>query len=195
MSSGSVPGRARDSWQAGVPSQAGDRARVPGGRTIQPIDRVVARCRRPATAGLSGGGALAGEVRHLEWLLAATSRACRGGRHADIRYRDQAPTKGDRIYLVRQGGRASFPIPRPIEMEAFRAWSRRNSPSRPAARAAPLESVDEILPARVMVRTPMRSATPHRSLIGCRTNQSRRGHLKAATTAMLASKTFSQRFR
>jgi hypothetical protein len=85
---------------------------------------------------------------HLEWLLAATSRARTAVDMLTFVYRDPGTYGDDRIYLIRQGVvRASFPDPTtPIEVEAFRAvvatdTARPESPSGPL----PLESVDEIL--------------------------------------------------
>ena len=60
---------------------------------------------------------------HLEWLLAATSRARTAVDLLTFVYRDPGTYGDDRVYLVRQGVvRATFPDPTtPIETEAFRA--------------------------------------------------------------------------
>ncbi len=119
------------------------------GRTIQPIDRVVDAMQEAAS---SDRFELAVRWRekfeHLEWLLAATSRARTAVDMLTFVYRDPGTFGDDRIYLIRQGVvRAAFPDPTtPIETEAFRAvvaaeLARPDPPPGPL----PLEAVDEIL--------------------------------------------------
>jgi len=119
------------------------------GRTIQPIDRVVSAMQEASKADRFEAAARWREkFEHLEWLLAATSRARTAVDMLTFVYRDPGTYGDDRIYLIRQGVvRASFSDPTtPIEVEAFRAvvasdTARPESPSGPL----PLESVDEIL--------------------------------------------------
>jgi excinuclease ABC subunit C len=119
------------------------------GRTIQPIDRVVSAMQEASKADRFEAAVRWREkFEHLEWLLAATSRARTAVDMLTFVYRDPGTYGDDRIYLIRQGVvRASFPDPTtPIEVEAFRAvvatdTARPESPSGPL----PLESVDEIL--------------------------------------------------
>jgi excinuclease ABC subunit C len=119
------------------------------GRTIQPIDRVVTAMQEAALADRFEVAARWREkFEHLEWLLAATSRARTAVDMLTFVYRDPGTYGDDRIYLIRQGVvRASFPDPTtPIEVEAFRAAvaaeaARPDPPPGPL----PLESVDEIL--------------------------------------------------
>jgi excinuclease ABC subunit C len=119
------------------------------GRTIQPIDRVVGAMQEAASTDRFEVAARWREkFEHLEWLLAATSRARTAVDMLTFAYRDPGTYGDDRIYLIRQGVvRASFPDPTtPIEDEAFRAavgaeCERPDAPPGPL----PLESVDEIL--------------------------------------------------
>jgi excinuclease ABC subunit C len=119
------------------------------GRTIQPIDRVVSAMQAAAGAARFEVAARWREkFEHLEWLLAATSRARTAVDLLTFVYRDPGTYGDDRIYLIRQGVvRASFPDPTtPIETEAFRAvvaaeTARPDPPPGPL----PLEWVDEIL--------------------------------------------------
>jgi excinuclease ABC subunit C len=119
------------------------------GRTIQPIDRVVGAMREASMADRFEVAARWREkFEHLEWLLAATSRARTAVDMLTFVYRDPGTYGDDRVYLIRQGVvRASFPDPTtPIEREAFRAvvaaeTVRPDPPPGPL----PLESVDEIL--------------------------------------------------
>lgn len=119
------------------------------GRTIQPIDRVVGAMQEAASTDRFEVAARWREkFEHLEWLLAATSRARTAIDMLTFVYRDPGTYGDDRIYLIRQGVvRASFPDPgTPIETEAFRAavaaeCERPDHPPGPL----PLESVDEIL--------------------------------------------------
>jgi excinuclease ABC subunit C len=119
------------------------------GRTIQPIDRVVSAMQAASIADRFEVAARWREkFEHLEWLLAATSRARTAVDLLTFAYRDPGTYGDDRIYLIRQGVvRASFPDPTtPIEAEAFRSvvaaeTARPDPPPGPL----PLDSVDEIL--------------------------------------------------
>ena len=85
---------------------------------------------------------------HLEWLLAATSRARTAVDLLTFVYRDPGTYGDDRVYLIRQGVvRAAFADPTtPIESEAFRAVvAAELAKPEPAPGPLPLESVDEIL--------------------------------------------------
>ncbi len=119
------------------------------GRSIQPIDKVVTAMQ---DASRSDRFELAVRWRekfeHLEWLLAATSRARTAVDLLTFVYRDPGTFGDDRVYLIRQGVvRASFADPTtPIETEAFRAVvSAELTKPDPVPGPLPLESVDEIL--------------------------------------------------
>jgi excinuclease ABC subunit C len=144
------------------------------GRTIQPIDRVVGAMQEAASTDRFEVAARWREkFEHLEWLLAATSRARTAVDMLTFAYRDPGTYGDDRIYLIRQGVvRASFPDPTtPIEDEAFRAavgaeCERPDAPPGPL----PLESVDEILllmswfrahPEALRRTTPLKEWLPH----------------------------------
>ena len=119
------------------------------GRTLQPLDRVV---RSMQEAGDSGHFELATRWRerfeHLEWLVAATSRARTARDLLTFVYRDPGNYGDDRVYLIRQGVvRSSYAYPStPIEREAFCAVVAEEA-ARPDASSGPLplESIDEIL--------------------------------------------------
>ena len=140
---------------AGFVTQREYRARVETaiafleGRTIQPIDRVVSAMQEAASADRFEVAVRWREkFEHLEWLLAATSRARTAVDLLTFVYRDPGTYGDDRVYLVRQGVvRAMFADPTtPIEREAFGALvAAELAKSEPAAGALPLESVDEIL--------------------------------------------------
>ena len=74
---------------------------------------------------------------HLEWLVAATSRARTALDLLTFVYRDPGDYGDDRVYLVRQGVvQASFPYPAtPIEHEAFCAVVADGGRPRPDRRA------------------------------------------------------------
>jgi hypothetical protein len=94
------------------------------GRTIQPIDRVVSAMQEASKADRFELAVRWREkFEHLEWLLAATSRARTAVDLLTFVYRDPGTFGDDRVYLIRQGVvRAAFPDPTtPIESEAFRA--------------------------------------------------------------------------
>lgn len=119
------------------------------GRTIRPIDRVVAEMGRAAEAAQFELAARWRErFEQLEWLLAATSRARSALDLLTFVYRDPGEKGDDRAYVVRQGiVRAMFPWPStPIEVEAFRAVVREEMERpMPIAGPLPLDSIDEIL--------------------------------------------------
>jgi excinuclease ABC subunit C len=119
------------------------------GRTIQPIDRVVGAMQEAASRDRFEIAARWREkFEHLEWLLAATSRARTAVDMLTFVYRDPGTYGDDRVYLIRQGVvRASSPDPTtPIEIEAFRAVVAADSAKPdPPPGPLPLESVDEIL--------------------------------------------------
>lgn len=123
------------------------------GRTIQPVDRIVA-----AMQAAAGEGRFELAVRwrekfeQLEWLIAATSRARAAIDLLTFVYRDPGEFGDDRAYILGRGVvKASFPYPTtPIEYEAFRAVvadeaarAAVDSPTAPGA--LPPESIDEIL--------------------------------------------------
>ena len=119
------------------------------GRTLQPIDRVIAAMQQ---ASASEQFELAARWREkfeqLEWLLAATSRARTAVDLLTFVYRDPGDFGDDRVYILKQGVvRASFPYPStPIEHEAFRAVvAEETSQPAKAAGPLPLESIDEVL--------------------------------------------------
>jgi excinuclease ABC subunit C len=119
------------------------------GRTIQPIDRVVAAMQQAAEAARFEVAARWREkFEQLEWLLAATSRARTAVDLLTFVYRDPGEFGDERVYLVRQGlVRATFPNPTtPIEREAFRAVvdSELERPASPPG-PLPLDGIDEIL--------------------------------------------------
>jgi len=119
------------------------------GRTIQPIDRVVAAMQQAAEAAHFEVAARWREkFEQLEWLLAATSRARTAVDLLTFVYRDAGEFGDDRVYLVRQGlVRATFPNPAtPIEQEAFRAvvGAELDRPAAPPG-PLPLDGIDEIL--------------------------------------------------
>jgi excinuclease ABC subunit C len=119
------------------------------GRTVQPIDRVVAGMQAAsAAARFEAAARWRAKFEQLEWLLAATSRARSAIDLLTFVYRDSGDFGDDRAYIVRRGVvRASFPYPTtPIEQEAFRAAVadeiRRPEPS---TGPLPLDSIDEVL--------------------------------------------------
>jgi excinuclease ABC subunit C len=119
------------------------------GRTIQPIDRMVGAMQQASKSDRFEVAARWREkFEHLEWLLAATSRARTAVDLLTFVYRDPGTYGDDRVYLIRQGVvRASFADPTtPIEVEAFRAVvAAETARPDPTPGPLPLESVDEIL--------------------------------------------------
>jgi excinuclease ABC subunit C len=119
------------------------------GRTLEPIDRVVASMQQAANnAQFELAARWRSRFEQLEWLLAATSRARSAIDLLTFVYRDTGDYGDDRVYIVRRGVvRASFPYPAtPIEHEAFRAVVAEevNQPPPPMG-PLPLESIDEVL--------------------------------------------------
>ncbi len=119
------------------------------GRTLQPIDRVVAAMQEAAaSAQFELAARWRTKFEQLEWLLAATSRARTAVDLLTFVYRDAGDFGDDRVYILRQGVvRASFPYPAtPIEHEAFRAVLAEEV-RQPVAAAGPLplDSIDEVL--------------------------------------------------
>ncbi len=119
------------------------------GRTIQPLDRVVAAMQEAAAESRFELAARWREkFEQLEWLLAATSRARTAVDLLTFVYRDPGACGDDRAYLVVRGVvSAAFPFPvTPIEQEAFRAVvAEAAATPLPAPGPLPLESIDEIL--------------------------------------------------
>jgi excinuclease ABC subunit C len=119
------------------------------GRAIQPIDRVVNAMQEASTADRFELAVRWREkFEHLEWLLAATSRARTAVDLLTFVYRDPGTYGDDRVYLIRRGVvRASFAAPTtPIESEAFRGVvAAELKRPEPAPGPLPVESVDEIL--------------------------------------------------
>jgi excinuclease ABC subunit C len=119
------------------------------GRTIRPIDRVVAAMQE-ASAGAQFELAVRWREKfeQLEWLLAATSRARSAIDLLTFVYRDPGDFGDDRVYVLKRGVvRASFPYPAtPIEHEAFRAVvaDEARQPGTPAG-PLPMDSIDEVL--------------------------------------------------
>jgi excinuclease ABC subunit C len=119
------------------------------GRTLQPIDRVVASMQQAAGAAeFELAARWRSKFEQLEWLLAATSRARTAVDLLTFVYRDSGDFGDDRVYILKRGVvRASFPYPAtPIEHEAFRAVvaEEMRQPEAPAG-PLPLDSIDEVL--------------------------------------------------
>jgi excinuclease ABC subunit C len=119
------------------------------GRTIQPLDRVVAAMQE-AVAGEQFEVATRWREKfeQLEWLLAATSRARSAIDLLTFVYRDPGDFGDDWVYLLKRGVvRASFPYPTtPIEHEAFRAIVADEARHPPNTQGPlPMESIDEVL--------------------------------------------------
>ncbi|HYC33264.1 MAG TPA: hypothetical protein VEB59_13320 [Gemmatimonadales bacterium] len=119
------------------------------GRTIQPLDRVIASMQEAAAeARFELAAKWREKFEQLEWLLAATSRARSAVDLLTFVYRDPGDFGDDRAYLVLQGVvKASFPYPvTPIEQEAFQAVvAEAAARQQPAPGPLPLDSIDEIL--------------------------------------------------
>lgn len=119
------------------------------GRTIQPIDRVVAAMQAAAARSEFELAAKWREkFEQLEWLFGAIVRARTAVDLLTFVYRDPGAFGDDRVYLIRRGVvRATFPYPAtPIEHEAFRG-AVANEIERPEPPAGPLptECIDELL--------------------------------------------------
>ena len=119
------------------------------GRTLQPIDRVVASMQEAAAgAQFELAARWRSKFEQLEWLLAATSRARTAVDLLTFVYRDSGDFGDDRVYILRRGVvRTSFPYPAtPIEHEAFRAVvAEEMQKPEPPAGPLPLDSIDEVL--------------------------------------------------
>lgn len=119
------------------------------GRTLQPLDRVIAAMETAAQhQSFEQATRWREKFENLEWLVAATARARTAVELLTFVYRDPGAFGDDRAYLIRRGTvRACFPYPTtPIEREAFRGVVR-DELAQPAAPAGPLptETIDEIL--------------------------------------------------
>lgn len=119
------------------------------GRTIQPIDRVVAAMQEAARrADFELAARWREKFEQLEWLFGAIVRARTAVDLLTFVYRDPGAFGDDRVYVVRRGVvRATFPSPAtPIEQEAFRGvladeLARPDIPPGPL----PVDSIDELL--------------------------------------------------
>lgn len=119
------------------------------GRTIQPLDRVIAEMTRCSEAGEYEQAVRWRErFEHLEWFMAIMARARAAIDLLTFVYRDPGTFGDDRAYLIRRGTiRATFPWPEtPIEIEAFRAVVR-DELERPDPAPGPIPSatLDETL--------------------------------------------------
>ena len=120
------------------------------GRTIQPIDRVVSAMQEASsTDRFEVAVRWREKFEHLEWLLAATSRARTAVDLLTFVYRDPGTYGDDRVYLVRQrrgarGVRGPDDADRDARRSA-RVVAAELARPEPAAGPLPLESVDEIL--------------------------------------------------
>lgn len=119
------------------------------GRTIHPLDRVIAEMMTRSDRGdFEGAVRWRDRYDHLEWLFAALNRSRAAVDLLTFVYRDPGEFGDDRAYLVRRGVvRAAYPWPgTPIEREAFRAVVR-DELAGPALEAGPLPPgfVDEVL--------------------------------------------------
>ncbi len=119
------------------------------GRTIQPLDHVVASMQGAAEhADFERAAKWRERFERLEWLLGATVRARLAVDMLRFVYRDAGAFGDDRAYLIRDGVvRASYPFPEtPLEREAFAAVVR-DELRQPAPAPGPLphQHLDEIL--------------------------------------------------
>ncbi len=119
------------------------------GRTIQPIDHVIAAMQE---AGEQEEFERAARWREkfeaLEWLFAAGNKARAAIDLLTFVYHDPGTFGDDRAYLIRQGTiRACFPSPTtPIEREAFRGVvAEEFARPAPVAGALPPDAIDEVL--------------------------------------------------
>jgi excinuclease ABC subunit C len=115
---------------AGLVTQADYRSRVETavayleGRTIHPMDRVIAQMMAAADGhDFERAARWRAKFESLEWLLAATTRTRAAIELLTFIYRDPGMFGDERAYLIRHGlVRAVYPFPTtPIEEEAFRA--------------------------------------------------------------------------
>jgi excinuclease ABC subunit C len=148
---------------AGATTEAAYRERVEAaaafceGRSVQPVDRVVAQMTaRSENADFEGALRWREKFESLEWLLAATSRARAALELLSFVYRDPGTQGDDRAYIIIGGEvRATYPDPTsPIEREAFAAVVKeeRERPSLPPERVDP-----ERLQQRLLVMSWFRS--------------------------------------
>jgi excinuclease UvrABC nuclease subunit len=119
------------------------------GRTIEPLDRVIdAMTAASQSQTFEQAARWREKFEHLEWLLAAVSRARAAIDLLSFVYRDPGVFGDDRAYLIRRGEvKAMFPYPTtPIEETAFSAVVRDElaGPSTPTT-TLPRDSVDEIM--------------------------------------------------
>jgi excinuclease ABC subunit C len=114
---------------AGLVTEGGYRARVAAavafleGRTIAPVDRIVAGMMAAADRGEFEAAARWRErFEALEWLIGAMARTRTAVELLTFVYRDPGFQGDDRAFVIRRGlVRASYPWPAtPIEREAFR---------------------------------------------------------------------------
>ncbi|MFZ5623152.1 MAG: nuclease, partial [Gemmatimonadota bacterium] len=119
------------------------------GRTIQPIDRVVAEMQQAAgRAEFELAARWREKFEALEWMLAATARARVAIDLLSFVYRDPGIFGDDRAYVVRRGVvRAAYPWPEtPIEREAFRAVvAAELAREEPGDGTLPIDAIDEVL--------------------------------------------------
>ena len=119
------------------------------GRTLQPIDRVVAAMQDAATrAEYELAARWREKFEQLEWLFGAIVRARMAVDLLTFVYRDPGTLGDDRAYVVRRGVvQATFPYPATrSSTRRSGAWSRRSwrGPSLPPG-PLPVESIDELL--------------------------------------------------
>jgi len=119
------------------------------GRTIQPMDRVVAAMQGAAARSEYELAAKWREkFEQLEWLFGAIVRARTAVDLLTFVYRDPGTFGDDRAYLIRRGVvRATFPYPStPIEHEAFRGVVADDVvKAEPAVGPLPTDCIDELL--------------------------------------------------
>jgi excinuclease ABC subunit C len=119
------------------------------GRTLDPIARVMhAMSQAARDESFERAAYWRDKFEHLEWLLAATSRARAAVDLLTFVYRDPGDFGDDRAYLVRHGTVcAQYPWPAtPIEREAFRGVVTDHlAQPAPPPWPLPLERIDEIL--------------------------------------------------
>jgi excinuclease ABC subunit C len=118
------------------------------GRTIQPLDRVVAAMQEAsASEQFEVAARWREKFEQLEWLLAATSRARSAIDLLTFVYRGPGKFGDDWVYLLKRDVvRASSPYPTtPIEHEAFRAVVADEARQPAVPGPLPMESIDEVL--------------------------------------------------
>jgi excinuclease ABC subunit C len=119
------------------------------GRTIQPMDRVVAAMQGAAARSEYELAANWREkFEQLEWLFGAIVRARTAVDLLTFVYRDPGTFGDDRVYLIRRGVvRATFTYPStPIEHEAFRGVVADDvAKAEPAVGPLPTDCIDELL--------------------------------------------------